>query len=207
MFIFKRETELERGRERGRHRIRSRIQALGCQHRVQGRAPGPLLHHHLLTWGMFLNLSRSPFSYVWKAVIKLIVSFLNYLFLRETEHEQGRTEREGDTESEAGSRLWADSTEPDARLELRNCEVMTWAEVRHFTKWAPQAPLNNFKVVILPDLKWFSSKNERRKRRDTFIRQEDRGMWEYPEQVIESGENIHSHTYTYIHTYIHISYI
>ena len=34
-------------------------------------------------------------------------------------------EREGDAELEAGSRLQAVSTEPDAGLELRNCEVMT----------------------------------------------------------------------------------
>ena len=49
-----------------------------------------------------------------------------YLFLRqrETEHEQGRG-RGGDTESEAGSRLQAVSTEPDAGLELTECEIMT----------------------------------------------------------------------------------
>ena len=37
----------------------------------------------------------------------LILFFNVYLFLRqrETEHEQGGSEREGDTESEAGSRL------------------------------------------------------------------------------------------------------
>ena len=34
-------------------------------------------------------------------------------------------EREGDTESEAGSGLEALSMEPDAGLELMNCEVMT----------------------------------------------------------------------------------
>ena len=34
----------------------------------------------------------------------------------------GGAEREGDTESEAGSRL---STEPDAGLELTNLEIMT----------------------------------------------------------------------------------
>ena len=34
-------------------------------------------------------------------------------------------EREGDTESEAGSGLRAVRTEPDAGLELTNCEVMT----------------------------------------------------------------------------------
>ena len=37
----------------------------------------------------------------------------------------GGAEREGDTESEAGSRLPAVSTEPDAGLELTNREIMT----------------------------------------------------------------------------------
>ena len=37
----------------------------------------------------------------------------------------GGEEREGDTESEAGSRLWAASTEPDLGLELMNCEIMS----------------------------------------------------------------------------------
>ena len=37
----------------------------------------------------------------------------------------GGTEREGDTESEAGSRLQAVSTKPDTGLELTNHEIMT----------------------------------------------------------------------------------
>ena len=37
---------------------------------------------------------------------------------------EGQRERK-DTESEAGSRLQAVSTEPDAGLELMNCEIMT----------------------------------------------------------------------------------
>ena len=37
----------------------------------------------------------------------------------------GGAEREGDTESEAGSRVRAVSAEPDAGLELTDCEVMT----------------------------------------------------------------------------------
>ena len=52
----------------------------------------------------------------------------------------GGEEREGDTESEAGSRLWAISPEPDAGLELTNREIVTWAEVRRSTDWATQAP-------------------------------------------------------------------
>ena len=42
-------------------------------------------------------------------------------------------EREGDTESEAGSRLRAISTEPDAGLEPTNLEIMTCAEVGRST--------------------------------------------------------------------------
>ena len=53
-----------------------------------------------------------------------------YLFLRERERERqstsrGGTEREGDTESKAGSRLHTVSTEPDAGFELTNRETMT----------------------------------------------------------------------------------
>ena len=48
-----------------------------------------------------------------------------FIFERETEHEHARgREREGDTESEAGSRLQAVSTEPDAGLELTDCEIV-----------------------------------------------------------------------------------
>ena len=37
----------------------------------------------------------------------------------------GEGQRDGDIESEAGSRLLVVSTKPDAGLELRNCEIMT----------------------------------------------------------------------------------
>ena len=54
-----------------------------------------------------------------------------YLFLgqRETEHERGGAEREGDTESETGSRLRAISPEPDAGLELTDLEIVTWLKL------------------------------------------------------------------------------
>ena len=50
--------------------------------------------------------------------------------MSETERERqsmsgGGTETEGDTEFEAGSRLRAVSTEPDAGLEPTDCEIMT----------------------------------------------------------------------------------
>ena len=41
----------------------------------------------------------------------------------------GEGQREGDTESETGSGLWAVSTEPDVGLKLTDREIMTWAEV------------------------------------------------------------------------------
>ena len=50
------------------------------------------------------------------------------MFIFETERQsmsRGGAEREGDTESEAGSRLRAVSTDPDAGLELTNGDIMT----------------------------------------------------------------------------------
>ena len=38
---------------------------------------------------------------------------------------RGGVEREGNTESEAGSRLLVVSTELDAGFQLMNCEIMT----------------------------------------------------------------------------------
>ena len=64
-------------------------------------------------------------------LFSLLVSkivFYVYSFLRDRErqeHERGRG-REGDTESKAGSRLRAISTEPDAGLELTDREIVTW---------------------------------------------------------------------------------
>ena len=51
---------------------------------------------------------------------------LKYLFLRERAGVRGGgAEREGDTESEAGSRLRAVSPEANTGLEIMNCEIMT----------------------------------------------------------------------------------
>ena len=49
-----------------------------------------------------------------------------FIFERQSVSEGGaEREREGVTESETGSRLQSVSTEPDTRLELTNCEIMT----------------------------------------------------------------------------------
>ena len=45
----------------------------------------------------------------------------------------GGAEREGDTESEAGSGLRAVNIDPDAGLEPTNCQIVTRAEVRCLT--------------------------------------------------------------------------
>ena len=49
---------------------------------------------------------------------------------------RGGAEREGDTESEAGSRLPAVSSEPDMGLKLTNRKIKTRAEVRCSTDGA-----------------------------------------------------------------------
>ena len=84
-----------------------------------------------------------------KAII--LIAFIFFLkkilmFIFESEKDKsvrwGGTEWEGDTDSEAGSRLWAVSTEPDMGLRLANGEIMTWAKVERSTDWATQAPLD-----------------------------------------------------------------
>ena len=67
-----------------------------------------------------------------KSELTSLISFLNffnvYLFLTENERQNmsgGGAEREGDTESETGSRLRAVSTEPDSGLELTDSKIMT----------------------------------------------------------------------------------
>ena len=52
----------------------------------------------------------------------------------------GGAEREGDTDSEAGARLPAVSTEPDAGFEPTDREIMTWAEAGPLPDGAVQAP-------------------------------------------------------------------
>ena len=51
-----------------------------------------------------------------------------FIFERESEREhksRGEADREGYTESKADSRLQAVSTEPEARLEVVNREILT----------------------------------------------------------------------------------
>ena len=74
-----------------------------------------------------------------------------FIYFWESERQSARwrgAEREGGTESGAGSRLWAVNTEPDAGFELSNCKIMTWAEVRCLTDWATQVPHNVFYLFL-----------------------------------------------------------
>ena len=106
---------------------------------------------------LFLLISKiyqsTPFTHLLRAVfllsylrLSLNKYFLNVLFClfvywdRERQNtSRGGPEREGDTVSEAGSRLWAVSAEPNLGLEPMNREIMTWVEVGCLTNWATQA--------------------------------------------------------------------
>ena len=53
----------------------------------------------------------------------------------ERERVQATGVEEGETESEAGPRLRAVSTEPNVGLKLMSREIMTWDEVGCLTTW------------------------------------------------------------------------
>ena len=93
--------------------------------------PGRFLPWLPTFWFMFLLSVSFLF-------LKIFLTFIHFWEI-ETERKQGWG-REGDTGSEAGSRLGAVSTQPDAGLEFTNHEIVTWAEVRRLTDWATQAP-------------------------------------------------------------------
>ena len=73
--------------------------------------------------------AKIPFTFLMGHCVFFVCLFLFfsvYLFLRERQSVSGvGAEREGDTESEAGSRPQAISIEPEAGLELTDHEVMT----------------------------------------------------------------------------------
>ena len=88
------------------------------------------------------------------------------IFEQEIEHKQGRGREKGRHRIEAGSRLWAVSTEPNMGLEPTNCEIMIWAKVRCLTDWATQAPLKTTHFKFCPgkqfqvsELCWMPWKN------------------------------------------------
>ena len=80
-------------------------------------------------------------SFYLNFILFIYFNFFNVYFRDRAQVGEGQ--REPETESEAGCRLWAVSTEPDTGLEPTNREIMTWAEVGRLNDWATQAPLNN----------------------------------------------------------------
>ena len=61
---------------------------------------------------------------------------------------RGEAERV-DTEPEAGSGLWAFSTEPDVGLKLTNGQIKIWAKVGRSADWATQGPLRSYLISNL----------------------------------------------------------
>ena len=86
-------------------------------------------------WGTCIPYSFSNVSnWFWAnggiyLFIYLFSTFFIYFWDRERQSMNGGgAEREGDTESETGSRLRAISPEPDAGLELTDREIVTWLQ-------------------------------------------------------------------------------
>ena len=125
LILRQRETEheWERVRERGRHRIWNRLQVLSCQHRARHGAPTHKPWDRDLTWSWMLNqLSHPGTPREWES---FFFSTFIYLWDRERQSMNGRgAEREGDTESEACSRLWAVSIEPDVDSNPRTLRLL-----------------------------------------------------------------------------------
>ena len=88
-------------------------------------------------------------------LLSFFLFFLTFIYFWDRERQSmngGGAERQGDTESEAGSRLWAVSPEPNAGLEFTDREIVTWAEVRRLTDWATQASREAILEVPLTSL-------------------------------------------------------
>ena len=68
------------------------------------------------------------------------------MFIFERESMSGGGQKEGDTESEVGSTLWAVSTEPDVELEIRDQDLSRRQKLNQLSH--PSAP----GVLILMDI-------------------------------------------------------
>ena len=112
--------------QRGRHRIWSRLRSPSCQHRAQCGAWTHEPGDHDLSQSRTLDQLSHPGT---PETLFFLNFFLTFIYFWDRERQsinEGGAEREGDTESEAGSRLWAISPEPDAGLELTDREIVTW---------------------------------------------------------------------------------
>ncbi|XP_049470308.1 LRP chaperone MESD isoform X2 [Panthera uncia] len=93
---------------------------------------------------MFVTVSGNPTEKETEEITSLWQGSLfnaNYDVQRQNVS-RGGTEGEGDTEPEAGSRVRAVSTEPDAGPEPTNREIVTWAEVGRSTYGSTQDQLH-----------------------------------------------------------------
>ena len=69
---------------------------------------------------------------------RMISLFIYLCWERERKNEKRKGRERGRQRILSGLR--ANSGEPDAELELTNCENVTWAEVRSLMNWATEAP-------------------------------------------------------------------
>ena len=73
-----------------------------------------------------------------------------YFWERQRQNVSGLgAEREGDTESEAGSRFRAVSTESHVGSNSQTWEIMTWTEVGCSTVWAMEVPLPALFLILI----------------------------------------------------------
>ena len=94
------------------------------------------------------SASPLPLSFFFKSI---------YLFIYLERGSGGGAERQGE---KTPSRLYNASTEPSVGLELMNCEVMTWAEIKRCsTKWATQVPQPSASFTCHPGLPLWRSQH------------------------------------------------
>ena len=120
--LFLRERERERQTDtehkwgRGREREGDAESEIGCKLWAVNTEPDAGLeptNREIMTLNQLSHPSAPMFIYFWERDRQSMSG--------------GGAEKEGDAESEAGSRLWAVITEPEAGLKLSNHEIM-WPE-------------------------------------------------------------------------------
>ena len=92
------------------------------------------LDGQLTNWATQVPYVALIFTFKFYLFIYLFVCLFIFTFIYFWDRERqsmngGVSEREGDTESETGSRLWAISPEPDTGLELPDREIVTWLKL------------------------------------------------------------------------------
>ena len=100
-----------------------------------------ILHTHLPAFILLSFMLISAFLLLLPLFLKFFIYLMFLITLRERESTSRGGQKEREAESEAGSRLWAVSTESHVELDLMSREIMTWAEVGCSTDWATQVSL------------------------------------------------------------------